>query len=35
MNVANRASHVFGHAQEALRNQGLSGGTNIRLNHPG
>jgi hypothetical protein len=24
----------LGHAQDALRHQGLSGGINIRLNHP-
>jgi hypothetical protein len=34
MNVANRASRGFGHAQEVLRHQGLSGGTSIRLSHP-
>ena len=34
MNVAKRASKGVGHAQDALRHQGLSGGINIRLNHP-
>ncbi len=34
MNVAKHASRGLGHAQDALRHQGLSGGINIRLNHP-
>jgi type IV secretion system protein TrbL len=33
-NVAKHASRGIGHAQDALRHQGLSGGINIRLNHP-
>ena len=33
-NVAKHASRGLGHAQDALRHQGLSGGINIRLNHP-
>ena len=34
LNVAKHASRGLGHAQDALRHQGLSGGINIRLNHP-
>ncbi len=34
MNVAKHASRGLGHAQDALRHQGQSGGINIRLNHP-
>ena len=34
MNVAKHASKGLGHAQDALRHQGQSGGINIRLNHP-
>jgi type IV secretion system protein TrbL len=34
VNVAKHASKGLGHAQDALRHQGLSGGINIRLNHP-
>jgi type IV secretion system protein TrbL len=34
VNVAKHASRGLGHAQDALRHQGLSGGINIRLNHP-
>ena len=34
LNVAKHASKGLGHAQDALRHQGLSGGINIRLNHP-
>ena len=34
LSVAKHASRGLGHAQDALRHQGLSGGINIRLNHP-
>ena len=34
LNVAKHASKGLGHAQDALRHQGQSGGINIRLNHP-
>jgi hypothetical protein len=34
LKVAKHASRGLGHAQDALRHQGLSGGINIRLNHP-
>ena len=34
VNVAKHASRGLGHAQDALRHQGQSGGINIRLNHP-
>ena len=34
MNMAKHASKGLGHAQDALRHQGQSGGINIRLNHP-
>ena len=34
LNVAKHASKGLGNAQDALRHQGLSGGINIRLNHP-
>ena len=34
VNVVKHASKGLGHAQDALRHQGQSGGINIRLNHP-
>ena len=34
VNVVKHASKGLGHPQDALRHQGLSGGINIRLNHP-
>jgi hypothetical protein len=34
LKVAKHASRGLGHAQDVLHHQGLSGGINIRLNHP-